>query len=440
MIIYRTDTSTEKSEVESIELNNQDMENLIQGEYKDLRKHFYYSELTINLDEINKEFSFTITSDDGNVTAQDAQTFFEFDSLLNDVNELFSIDTLYVNDFNCIYYTNDDLTEVLSTNCSTSFTPEVGFYKVEASKLTFSEIRIVSPERLELDGDESEYYFGQKELNSQDYHLVTNVIVYSGVMDYASSSSLTRNDTYGMEETTVPFNMYKTTESLKEYDPNNPMFKWFQVPEEGQMTLNLLLDTFDQDRNDDSQDIFPPRGLSSINKLGLKQASIFSESGKISDIITAEVYMPDFDFLPLGMNTYDNIAYVEYKNVSSTTVFIEGIIDFNSDNTFTTYFNKQSDTSEYTITMSSREGSVITFEDIKDVIFPTLSIETYSVLPDQDYALDSLAIFNIDEKDSVIYNPIIEIVLEPYLLYKVTGKMDSGLEEGKLHINHYSHH
>jgi hypothetical protein len=31
-------------------------------------------------------------------------------------------------------------------------------------------------------------------------------------------------------------------------------------------------------------------------------------------------------------------------------------------------------------------------------------------------------------------------VLEPYLLYKVTGKMDSGLEEGKLHINHYSHH
>jgi hypothetical protein len=82
------------------------------------------------------------------------------------------------------------------------------------------------------------------------------------------------------------------------------------------MTLNLLLDTFDQDRNDDSQDIFPPRGLSSINKLGLKQASIFSESGKISHIITAEVYMPDFDFLPLGMKTYDNIAYVEYKNVS----------------------------------------------------------------------------------------------------------------------------
>jgi hypothetical protein len=90
--------------------------------------------------------------------------------------------------------------------------------------------------------------------------------------------------------------------------------------------------------------------------------------------------------------------------------------------------------------MSSREGSVITFEDIKDVIFPTLSIETYSILPDQDYALDSLDIFNIDEDDSVIYSPIIEIVLEPYLLYKVTGKMDSGLQEGKLYINHYFQH
>jgi hypothetical protein len=434
LIIYRTDSTTEESEVNSITLNNEDMEELIREEYKNLRKYFYYSELTINLADNNKEFEFTITSNDGEASVKDAKSFFEFDNLLNDINELFTVSTLYVNDFNCVYYTDEELTKVLSMNCSSSYTPDDGFYKVEASKLTMNEIVIVSPDRLDLEEDSDDlYYFATKELVNQDYSDVTHLIIYSGNMEYDISSDMISGETVGMEDTNVPFLMYKTSETIKQYETENPNFKWFQVPTEGQMTLNLLLDTFDQNRNEDSNDISPPRGLSSINKLGLRQASFYSESGKISSIIVAEVVVPDFDFLPLGMTTYNNVAYIEYENVSSSTVFIEGSIDFVSENTFITYFNKYSDTNEYTITLSGREGAFITFEDIKEDIFPTLSMNTDTILPDQDYALESLATFNIYENNSVIYEPTIEIMLEPYLLYEITGKMRSGMEKGKLH-------
>lgn len=150
LIIYRTDSTTEESEVNSITLNNEDMEELIREEYKNLRKYFYYSELTINLADNNREFAFTITSNDGEASAKNAKSFFEFDNLLNDINELFTVSTLYVNDFNCIYYTDEEISKVLSMNCSTSYTPDDGFYKVEASKLTMTEIVIVSPDRLNL--------------------------------------------------------------------------------------------------------------------------------------------------------------------------------------------------------------------------------------------------------------------------------------------------
>lgn len=192
-------------------------------------------------------------------------------------------------------------------------------------------------------------------------------------MDYASGSGLLTDDTKGMDTTQVPFYMYKTSGDIKFYEQDNPYFKWFQTPSEGQMTLNLLLNTLDQTRSEETNDITPPRGLSSINNLGLKEAVHYSESGKTVGTIHASFIVPDFSFLPIDQEATENIGFITYTNISYVSVFIQGNFSFEPENLFSIFFNKYEDRNDYVISLIGLDNSVLKFKDIKHYIFPTLS-------------------------------------------------------------------
>ena len=209
-----------------------------------------------------------------------------------------------------------------------------------------------------------------QQLEDSDY-----VVLYSGSLDYSDGSTVTTEDTEGMD-TIVPFYMYKTSQDIQDFDKDKPTFKWFQDPAEGQMTVNLLLDTLDQTRTDDTLDITPPRGLSSINKLSLSEASYITESGEIVGSIHASFYTPDFSFLPLDKEATGTSGYIDYTNTSYVSVYIEGDFAFNEDNAFKVYFNKYADSNSYVINLMGAEDSVLTFEDIKEYIFSTLAADT----------------------------------------------------------------
>lgn len=109
----------------------------------------------------------------------------------------------------------------------------------------------------------------------------------------------------------VPFIMTKTDSDIDKFDIDNPEFDWIETPAENQMTVDLLLKNLDQTLTSDSSEITPPRGLSSVNYLGLKAAKYHSVSGKYTVInITCEV--PDFDFLPLGITSKNNKGKIVY--------------------------------------------------------------------------------------------------------------------------------
>ena len=395
LIIMRSEDTTVSSEIESISLNRQDMENLIKAEYKKIREKFTFTEATLDLSDSDRAFYLAITSENGEAKVEDVVDFFDLSNKFNDINDLFTIETVKIQDFVCFYLVNEDLTEVTKKIWKTSLSTSSGIYKVEASKLKFQELfiidiaynsfekslQILSPELLNSTDTECKhwiihaqpYQIIMNELSSQDLEGTNSIVIYSGLMDYASDSSVPTEDTEGMDTTQVPFYMYKTSKNIENYDKKNPGFKWFQSPNEGQMTLNLLLNTLDQTRSEETNDIMPPRGLSSVNYLGLKEATHYSESGKTVGTIHASFAVPDFSFLPIDQEATDNIGYVTYTNDTYTSVFIQGNFNFEPENSFSIFFNKYEDTNDYVISLIWSENSVLSFGDIKKYIFPTLT-------------------------------------------------------------------
>lgn len=383
LVINRNDETTRSSEVDSISLNHQDMENLIKREYEKIRERFTYSQITLQLSESDQSFILSMSEGTGQTTAEDVISFLGLNDKFNDVHDLFSVANLEVTDFSCYYLANEDKNSIENTYCDITTKPSGALYKVESSQLSFESVRFLSKTLfVEDESSENINYTPaatnqviMNELNSQDLTEVDYIVIYSGKMDYQPSTDVPTEDTEGMDSTIVTFYMYKTSEGIKDYDNNAPSFKWFQTPEEGQMTVNLLLDTLDQTRTSETPEIVHPRGLSSVNKLGLLEAVHYSESGKTTGTIHAKFAVPDFSFLPVHELASSNSGYLTYTNSSFVSVFIQGEFEFADGEAFNVFFNKYDYATDYLIDFMARDNSVFTFSDIKDYILPTLVAE-----------------------------------------------------------------
>ena len=234
-----------------------------------------------------------------------------------------------------------------------------------------------------------------------------------------------------MDNMQVSFSMTTNNKNIEQFNKDNPEFDWFEYPNENQMTVDLLLRSLDQSLTDDSSGISPPRGLSSINYLGLKTATFHSTSGKYSNIMI-NCAMPDFDFLPLGLKTVENTCLINYGSHTNVTVVISGSVTFGEGEIFSSQFIKTNITEEYTIALAAKSGTKLSFSSIRDIVYPTISTDTGKVLPDDDLSTSKLQRLGISESDQLISNPSIEIRLSPFLFYRVKGSISVKIGKGIL--------
>lgn len=257
---------------------------------------------------------------------------------------------------------------------------------------------------------------------------------FNGRIDYSDGTDITTADNQGMDDTTVPFVMTKTKTEFESFEIENPTFTWLQRPENGQMSVNLLLSSIDQTRDSNSEGILPPRGLSSINSLGLEKAAFNSTSGKFTDLLIYCV-IPDFDFLPLGVQSTNNTCRIQYHSQNNVTVNIYGEVELDEDELYNVHFVKNPDMVSYYIFMTGKSNTVLSFDTIKDKVYPTIATDKDTILPTNNTAIDGLAKLNITEDGVDIENPKIEIRLAPYLFYRVSGNISSGLKPSKLELH-----
>jgi len=455
LIITRSSTSDVDSEASQIRVTNEAMQSTMRAKYRELRKAVEFTQATMVLYKSDRSFSFEVgsagaTSTSGKIHSlrDTLPNFFDLDDKFSEINQLFSIsDEAAVVALKCTYVVSNDLKSVTKQQCSGEITPINGFYKVEATKLVFSSIKIDTPQSWlkniyqgstvigdsnlddsseQIDGD----FIDDRQPLFTDEEAHHHYVTYEGYITYGSGEGSTNEDSKAINNK-VFFKTTKNTRDIVNFDIKNPQFEWIHIIEEGEMTLNLFLAALDQSRSTNSRPIAPPRGLSSINKLSMRSAAYTSEAGKQSGEILAIFDVPDFAFLPLEMSSHDNVGYLSYTNSDKAKIEIKGITSFTNGENYNITFIKEADESVYTITMDYQIGSTLTFDTIRDNIFSTISTEIDSILCEDESCLETLGKFNITEEDTTITSPTIEIRLEPYLYYQVRGFIKNSITSGK---------
>lgn len=308
-----------------------------------------------------------------------------------------------------------------------TLTPANAFYKVGA-KIDIKTIKIGKPSSVVPQNSDKSI---ELITSDTDYTNIPYVVKYGGFVNYDDGTLVRDEDTKGMDDMNVPIYMILSKTDIEKYDVDKSEFKWVQIPAENQMTLNLLLNTVDQTRDVNTPDIPAPRGLSSINKLSLKGVQYTSFKGNYNKDIIAILAVPDYDFLPLNMVSTGNIGVVTYTDKATVQVDIKGELELSKDQRFSTQFFKEKDSQYYKIYLAGHEGVTLSFETIREKVYPTISTEKDSILPSDESSLSYLKTFNIVEDGVEISSPQVEIRLEPYLYYKVWGNITSGLVKGK---------
>ena len=237
--------------------------------------------------------------------------------------------------------------------------------------------------------------------------------------------NLVTENTYGMDDMQVPIETELTNEDLSDFNYDDPMFYWTVSPQSGQMSVDLLLVTLDQNRTDETADIPPPRGIGSVNTLAVEEATFTSESGKFSELIIFCV-LPDFSFLPLELTSVENACQINYDSSDDVVVKITGFVTIENDQ-YSSEIIKYNDTDSYKIYLNGADsGALMTSSIIKNIIFPTISTETTSIFPTEDYLVNYLNTLGINEDTLEITLPELVVNFEPYLFYSVDGYLNTG--------------
>lgn len=426
--ITRTKDTTKDSEAETIKLNHPGMQNVVRNAYRELRDLFTYNTIKFILDADDRGFSFTLEDNEGVSEVKRVTDFMSVDSKVSQINELFSIaKEVVVSSLNCHYAVSEDHNSMNGKECVVTLAPTTAFYKV-GTKIDIKTVKIGKPASVVPKNSDKSI---ESITASTDYTDVPYVVMYSGNVNYDDGTLVRDEDTKGMDDMNVPIYMILTKSDIEKYDSNKSELKWIQIPHKNQMTLNLLLNTIDQTRDVNTPDIPSPRGLSSINKLSLKGAQYTSFKGNYNNEIIAILDVPDYDFLPLDMVSSGNIGVVRYTNKAKVQVEIKGELELTEGQNFTTQFFKENGSEYYKINLAGLEGVTLSFKTIREKVYPTISTQEDSILPSDKTSLSYLKTFNIVEDDVKISNPQVEIRLEPYLFYKVSGNITSGLVKGK---------
>jgi hypothetical protein len=236
-----------------------------------------------------------------------------------------------------------------------------------------------------------------------------------------------------MDDKLVPFTMTLDNTDLEILDFEDPEFDWQINPDFGQMSVNLLLTTLDQTRDEDTAEVTPPRGISSLNSLSILSATFHSTSGKFSSLVM-ECDIPEFNFLPLELASSNNECIISYSDSSTVKVVISGEVTLADDSAFDAKFVKSYDQEYYVITLEAQTGSPLSFSTIKSQIFETISTQTTNILPNDENSLNKLAQVDITEDDVEISDSRIIFRLDSGIEYiDVYGTIEgSNTENGKI--------
>ena len=237
-----------------------------------------------------------------------------------------------------------------------------------------------------------------------------------------------------MDDKQVPIKLVLTSTQISDLDYDNPTFYWTVTPHDGQISVDLLLVTLDQNRTDKTADIPPPRGISGLNRLGVKEAKFNSVDGRFEDLVI-KCDMPDFDFLPLELRSIENDCQINYSSSDDVTVEITGDVSIQGDE-YSSEIIKPNNTDSYKIYLNGQKtGALMTSSIIKTIIFPTISTESTSIFPTEAYLVDYLDTLGITEDNLEITFPKLEVNFEPYLFYVVNGYLDTGKILHRILIN-----
>lgn len=403
-----------------ITLTNENLQDLIRNTYKNLGNGFKFAtcDIYVFMD------SFYIVPNIGTQVTANRDDFFNYldlPSKYNHINELFTVDeTLDVKSLEIHSYYNEDYDESSRTIYGEVRMSE-SYYRVEAASIQLNTIKICLPT------DES----GQ-------------ILSYQGNINtvYNIEGS---NPPKPLDLIPIKLDLAKTW-IVEEYYLDRQNLIWDAEPQDEQITVESLVKLLDQSITSDSKKhstnykqtyidsiIPPPKGLGSIAGFSFSQATIVSERSE-RVYVNIALNLPNFNFLPLSIETRENSGFINYTNTDTIYVSVKGstILD---DSEYAAGFVKETTRDSYNITLTANTDNTLSFRTIKNLLIPSMQIGEASLLTNDQNALNMLSTFGINDADTVVVSPIIKIEYVDYYVYTIAGQIYYGDEEDEvLHV------
>jgi hypothetical protein len=422
--VYSGIRNDRSEEAEQIELDDHTFRDLVRRQYRNLEDTFQFDFCNIRI--FSDRFQFILGVERGTVNVDTRDLFNHYLDVSHgyvDMNELFSIeDTINVNDHEINFYTNEARDDVIDQSLYVTTYGANGYYLVDGAHIYFTNIDVNVP-RFHRQNNEA------------------NIVVnYVGYIDVDNGQGVDTPDTRGMDHH-VRVTLGTTNDEISGHFSNShPEFHWSVEPTTEQVNVNLLITLLDLDNSidptiapfigenahtdfDSNIRIVPPNGLSSINNLAINSATFTSVAGSFQDLVM-NVRVPDFDFLPLDIASSNNECIIHYTNSAHNRVYISGTT-YLGDGLYSSEFVKDYDKNTYRITLYGAADTQLSFATIGDVFFPTISLRADRVLTSDQRGLDMLASFGITERGTVVRNVIVTIEFTPFLMYTVSGGVNS---------------
>ena len=410
--IYTDQTVSRDEEAQYIVLDdNKDLEKIIREEYKKLDGSFSYSKCDIYIFKT----SFFIIPDVQ--TGVESNTYSLFNDYLklpkqySEINDLFQIDeTITYDRIIMHYYLNPNGDEVAMNDFYADTTNDNGNYRIENAQLEIKTLKICYP-------DVTDY----TEISYQG-----NLNFYDGI-----STDIT-------DENLAPYLVPIKTDVNKtwvqsEFDNKNAYFEWELVPNKTQMTVSSLMVLLDTDLTADKSEadegyktyintaIPPPNGVTSIVDYSYFWAFIVSLK---NELVYTEVKfnITSFSYLPLQISSTSNKWFINYTDTSNVNITIKGETILDS-NLYESEFLKEPSWSNYNNTLYSIEDSELSFEAIKSLLIPSIQIGEGNVLTTDEYSLEQLQKFGINETETMIHKPVISIIFDDDSSFEIFGSI-----------------
>ena len=423
--VYSNIDTTREEQVQDIGISNVNLTEMVASHYIRLGDSFNFDYADILI--FDNRFEIEIGNNEGSPTVNLNNLLHEYfvynDNFYNIAQMLEVRPDVDLASHYIVHYFDDNFNLLPEGIVDLNFTNAGGYFKVGASNIYISNLRV-------------ELTFPYL---TSDFDVNVFEVSYQGYIDIGNGRDVDTPDTLGINHHLPVQFRINNTHIDDDFDLNHSELIWETTCEHGCISLRTYITLLDENNSadftisagigenetsefDEIVNIVPPKGLGSLDDLAISTAHFSSIRTEFQNF-TAHLVIPDFDFLPLDVASYANTGIVHYTNVTYNRVFIGGLSNI-EDQEYTSQFIKSYCSSNtYTITLTGRQGSTLTYNTIRDRFFPTLSMGGENVLTDDEFGLEILQRFGVSEEDTTLLNPVINIGFTPYIYYNVTSEV-----------------